>query len=214
MSFECFALETCRTYPNGYVPDEQAIFENSLSYRNDGDGWFIHNSRNISLVGGHFADNEVNLDFDRIDLVELHNAAIVGRSTAYEHVVETQNAPNVCNHQNMARGVELHTFMANQRMESTPQAIFENVHISGFGGTGCSDSAFLWLDDEVRIGTFDYFTTLKGLTIDDASPRANFCRAVNLIRTVASSLKAVHPLAHLASSRTSMMKLMPCTTLY
>lgn len=54
-----------RTYPNGYIPDEQAVFLNSRFYRNRNDGIFFHNSRNLAVVGGVFADNREQLDFDR-----------------------------------------------------------------------------------------------------------------------------------------------------
>lgn len=69
-----------RTYPNGYVPSNVAVFEDSRVYRNDDSGMFIHNSRNITLKGFHFADNEQGVDVDRIDLFELRDSEIVGRS--------------------------------------------------------------------------------------------------------------------------------------
>ena len=69
-----------RTYPNGYVPNEQAIFEDSRVYRNSNSGMFIHNSRNIALSNFHFADNEQGVDLDRVDLFEMYDSEIVGRS--------------------------------------------------------------------------------------------------------------------------------------
>ena len=77
-----------RTYPFGYVPDNAATFENSRSYRNDESGMFIHNSRNITLSGFHFADNEQGVDIDRIDLFEMHDSVIIGRSKGMLHVVD------------------------------------------------------------------------------------------------------------------------------
>ena len=69
-----------RTYPNGYAPDDVAVFENSRSYRNSDSGMFIHNSKRITLDGFHFADNSQGVDVDRIDLFSLTNSQIVGRS--------------------------------------------------------------------------------------------------------------------------------------
>ena len=77
-----------RTYPFGYVPDNAAVFENSRSYRNDASGMFIHNSRNITLSGFHFADNEQGVDLDRIDLFEMHDSVIIGRSKGMLHDVD------------------------------------------------------------------------------------------------------------------------------
>lgn len=76
-----------RTYPHGYVPDNVAVFEDSRSYRNDDSGMFIHNSRNITLSGFHFADNEQGVDLDRIDLFEMHDSVIIGRSKGMLHTV-------------------------------------------------------------------------------------------------------------------------------
>jgi len=177
-----------RTYPNGYVPDNVAIFENSRSYRNDNDGMFIHNSRNITLKGFHFADNEHGLDLDRIDLFEMHDSVIVGRSKDYKDKVISQSAPNVCaGNPTYVRGVEMHTFrhgrgILEEGFGSKVQGAFKNTHFSGFDDTGCETSAVFWADNEVRVGTWDYWTYLENSKVDDVSKGhiANFCRAVNV----------------------------------
>ena len=69
-----------RTYPNGYVPNNVAVMEDSRSYRNSNNGFFIHNSRNITVKGFILADNEQGIDLDRIDLFEMHDSEIIGRS--------------------------------------------------------------------------------------------------------------------------------------
>jgi hypothetical protein len=171
-----------RTYPNGYVPNNAAVFENSRSYRNDNDGMFIHNSRNITLKGFHFADNEQGVDLDRIDLFEMHDSTIVGRSEDYKKIVAAQKAPNVCGgNPSFVRGVEMHTFRHSRGLDPTAlQGKFVNVKFEGFSDTGCTNSAVFWADDEVRRGTWDYWTTLENSQVEDASGShvANFCRAV------------------------------------
>jgi len=172
-----------RTYPFGYVPDNAAVFENSRSYRNDASGMFIHNSRNITLSGFHFADNEQGVDLDRIDLFEMHDSVIIGRSKDYKDKVLSQKAPNVCaGNPTYVRGVEMHTFRAARDLEPTLQGMFKNVTFSGFNDTGCTDSAVFWADDEVRIGSWDYWTSLEESKVEGASEGhiANFCRAVNV----------------------------------
>jgi len=172
-----------KTYPHGYVPDNVAVFEDSRSYRNDGNGMFIHNSRNITLSGFHFADNEQGVDLDRIDLFEMHDSVIVGRSKDYKAKVVSQSAPNVCGgNPTYIRGVEMHTFQAATGLKPSLQGKFKNVTFSGFNDTGCTDSAVFWADDEVRVGTWNYWTTLEDSTADDGSEGyiANFCRAVNV----------------------------------
>jgi len=172
-----------RTYPSGYVPDNVAVFENSKSYRNGASGMFIHNSRNITLTGFHFADNEQGVDVDRIDLFEMHDSEVVGRSKDYKNKVVSQKAPNVCGGKpTYVRGVEMHTFRTATGMEPTLQGKFKNVTFSGFNDTGCTDSAVFWADDEVRRQSWDYWTTLEDSKVEGASEGyiANFCRAVNV----------------------------------
>mmetsp|Transcript_21199 Transcript_21199/g.58957 ORF Transcript_21199/g.58957 Transcript_21199/m.58957 type:complete len:491 (-) Transcript_21199:916-2388(-) len=172
-----------RTYPSGYVPDNAAVFEDSRIYRNDASGMFIHNSRNITLTGFHFADNEKGVDVDRIDLFEMQNSEVVGRSKDYKDKVLSQKAPNICaGNPTFVHGVEMHTFRHARGMESTLQGKFKNVSFSGFNDTGCSDSAVFWADKEVRVQSWDYWTTLEGSKVEGSSEEyiANFCRAVKV----------------------------------
>jgi hypothetical protein len=77
-----------RTYPNGYTPDNVAVFDDSRSYRNSNSGMFIHNSRNITLKGFHFADNEQGVDVDRVDLFEMHDSVVIGRSEGMSYMID------------------------------------------------------------------------------------------------------------------------------
>jgi len=172
-----------RTYPNGYAPENVAVFDGSRSYRNSNSGMFIHNSQNITLKGFHFADNEQGVDVDRVDLFEMHDSVIIGRSEDYKNKVLAQKARNVCaGNPSYVRGVEMHTFRHSRTLLPTLQGKFQNVRFSGFNDTGCDVSAVFWADDEVRVGSWDYWTTLEGSTVDGVSEGqiANFCRAVNV----------------------------------
>jgi len=173
-----------RTYPNGYVPNNVAVFENSRSYRNDNDGMFIHNSRNITLKGFHLADNRIGIDVDRIDLFEMHDSEIVGRSKDYKNKVLSQKAPNVCfTTPSTVRGVEMHTFRHNRGLDAALlQGRFKNVTFSNFNDTGCDAPGVFWTDDEFRIGTWDYWTSLEDSKVEGVSKGqiANFCRSLNV----------------------------------
>lgn len=171
-----------RTYPSGYVPSEQALFEDSRAYRNSDSGMFIHNSRNIALSGFHFADNEQGIDLDRVDQFEMSDSEIVGRSEDYKNKVLSQKARNVCGgwEPKYVRGVEMHTFKANRHLISQVQGAFTNVRFSRFNDTGCDDSAVFWADDEDRYKTWDYWTNLENSQVEgvELGQIANFCRAV------------------------------------
>lgn len=136
-----------RTYPNGYVPDEQAVFLNSRSYRNRGDGLFFHNSRNLAVVGGVFADNREQLDFDRAEEIEFRDAAVIGVSPEYRSLIQTQDVSSICGFYTSVVGIQLHTFTRSTNDDYG--ATVDNVTISGFTNTGCEKEAAFDFDDEV-----------------------------------------------------------------
>ena len=74
-----------KTYPGtGYEPDgSPAVFKDLKSYRNRNSGVFIHNSRNIAIAGGVFADNRIGIDVDRSPTCSVTNATIIGLSPEY-----------------------------------------------------------------------------------------------------------------------------------
>ena len=87
-----------KTYPGrGYSPEgTPAVFENTRSFRNKGSGVFIHNSRNINVDGGIFADNRVQIDVDRSPTCSVLNAEIVGYSPEYKALVDSGYLPYHC----------------------------------------------------------------------------------------------------------------------
>ena len=125
----------------------QAKFLNSRSYRNRGDGLFFHNSRNLAVLGGVFADNREQLDFDRAEEIELRDAAVIGVSPEYRSLLQTQDVSSICGLYTSVVGIQLHTFTrsANDDFGAT----IDNVTISGFTDTGCAKEVAFDFDDEV-----------------------------------------------------------------
>lgn len=87
-----------KTYPGvGLEPEgEPAVFKNTKSYRNRQSGVFIHNSRNINIESGIFADNLIGIDIDRSPTCSISDAAIVGYSPEYRALAEKINAHTLC----------------------------------------------------------------------------------------------------------------------
>lgn len=87
-----------KTYPgNGYEPDgSPAVFKNLKSYRNRNSGVFIHNSRNIAIAGGVFADNRIGIDVDRSPTCSVTNATIIGLSPEYRSLSTQASLPKHC----------------------------------------------------------------------------------------------------------------------
>jgi hypothetical protein len=135
-----------RTYPSGFIPDKQAVFLNSKSYRNRGDGLFFHNSRNLAVVGGIFADNREQLDFDRAEEIEFRDATVIGVSDEYRSLLQSQAVSSICASYDSVVGIQLHTF---SRSTKDNGATIENITLSGFVNTGCSQAVAVDFDDEV-----------------------------------------------------------------
>lgn len=138
-------------YPSGFFPEEQAIFHNSRFYRNR-DGIFVHKCRNLALVGGVYGDSRVQIDVDRADDIEIRDMTVIGTSGEYQSIVETQDAPSICDlygHLSRGRsniGVQLHTFV--NEVEGSG-AVIRNVTFIGFGNSDCDNVAAISFDDEV-----------------------------------------------------------------
>ena len=54
-----------KPYPNGYFPEDRAIFEDIISFRYHGDGIFLRNSKNLGVDGGIFANNRQAIGVDK-----------------------------------------------------------------------------------------------------------------------------------------------------
>jgi hypothetical protein len=136
-----------RSYPHGYMPDNTATFSNSRFYRNKNDGLFFHNSRNLAVEGGIFADHRESLDIDRAENITIRDLRIIGISDDYRVLMREQDADDICRTDSWMSGIELHSFTRDMDFDG---ATIENVTFSGFDGTRCLSSSAFEVDDEVR----------------------------------------------------------------
>jgi hypothetical protein len=138
-----------RTYPHGYMPSEQGVFYESRLYRNRGDGLFFHNSRNLAVVGGVFADNREQLDFDQAEGIDFRDALVIGVTPEYRSLIQSQSVSSICGMYSSVTGIQLHSFSRNTKDNG---AAIKNITISGFMDTGCDNAAAFKFDDKVCIG--------------------------------------------------------------
>ena len=126
-----------KTYPgSGLEPDDTpAIFRNTKSYRNAGNGVFIHNSRNIVVDGGVFADNRVAIDIDRSPTCVVQDAKIIGYSPEYKAIAGPAAFRKHCPSGWPLRGVELHTYW--QGGDKNTGTEVANTFFDHFGDSGC-----------------------------------------------------------------------------
>lgn len=127
-------------------PPKEATFIGCKSYRNEEDGVFFHNSKNLTVVGGIYADNREQLDFDRAEYITLRDATVVGVSPEFRRLMEAQDVDPPCEYGKVV-GVQLHTFTRDSRGNG---AYLQNVSFTGFVDVGCEDAFPIDFDDEVR----------------------------------------------------------------
>ena len=149
------------------MPEEEAVFVNTRSFRNKAGGVFIHNSRNIAVVGGVLADNMIQFDFDRgAHDIRLEGTSVIGVTDLYKSVVRTQ--PDTPAHSDVVIGVQLHGFTLDMSAEG---GTIRDITFSGFSDTQANRTALIAIDDDVSHGHFDYWTTIKGVQLtDDVTP--------------------------------------------
>ena len=135
-----------RTYPHGFDPVEGASFVGCKSYRNEKDGVFFRNSRNLTVIGGIFADNREQIEFDRAEYITLCDATVIGVSPEFRELMQAQGVDAPCTNGKVV-GVQLHAFTRDSRGNG---ATLKNVSFSGFAGTGCDQAYAIDFDDEVR----------------------------------------------------------------
>ena len=160
-------FHSSKTYPFGMLPANESVFYNTRSYRNNLDGVFFHNSRNLVVSGGVLADNMIQFDFDRgAENVRLESSSIIGVTNLYKEVVRTQSGAPA--HSDIVVGLELHTFTLDM---SRGGAKIRNVTFSGFVDTLAKHSTLINVDDAASGGHFNFWSTLQGVTIaDDVTP--------------------------------------------
>jgi len=170
-----------KTYPgSGLEPEgDPAIFQNTQSFRNKGSGVFIHNSRNIVIEGGIFADNRVQIDVDRSPTCSILDATIIGYSPEYRTLAESANLhlPRHCPSGWPIRGVELHTFWSGGDKNSGTTV--DATSFSHFGDSGCTGSTALRIDPENK-GYFDVRTSLSSLSFDPGTDPLSSCDAISV----------------------------------
>ena len=144
------------------MPPQEAVFYNTRSFRNDQDGIFVHNSRNLAFEGSLLADNRVQFDFDQGgENIRLQTASLIGVSDQYKYVLATQ--PEVSAHSSTI-GIELHGFTLDTANDG---ASIRNVEFSGFDDT----MTLVEIDPDASHGHFDYWTTFHDVSVDgDVTP--------------------------------------------
>jgi hypothetical protein len=163
-----------KTYPGaGYFPTgDAAVFKDCQSFRNAGNGVFIHNSGNIKIEGGLFADNRVQVDLDRSPSCTVDGAGIVGYSNEFRQIRETTRSRGHCPSDWPIRGIELHSYWAGGTKNNGSSVV--NTSFEGFGDTGCTNSVAILVDEENK-GYFDVRTEVQNLTFDAASKPLSNC---------------------------------------
>jgi len=172
------AGEGFKLYPNGYFPEDRAIFENVMSFRNHGDGVLLHNSKNLGIEGGVFADNRRGIEIDKqADNVTVSNAVVIGFSDLYQIDVQAGDLASHCPAGIPLVGIQLHSFL---RYRDSKGYVLTNVTFENFGeeDTECIGSVAIEMDDQVDNGHFNAFSSLRNLTFPAGSPgseRFNMC---------------------------------------
>jgi hypothetical protein len=168
-----------RMYPNGFYPDEECVFEDTWSFRNKGDGILLFNSRWLTIRGGVYADNRMQVESDKhADRITIENAYLEGYSDSFRYQVQARR--EVHSHCPVFRplyGIQLHTYL---RFRDSQGYRINNITFKNLGETitGCAGSAALGLDPEVDTGHFDAYAILSNITFEDGTPTSDkieFC---------------------------------------
>jgi len=165
-----------RTYPKGFLPPKQAIFDNTRSYKNRQDGIFFHNSQDLTVRGGILADNQIGADFDRADNILIDGTTVIGVTPRFREIIDTQ--VGTLAHNEVVVGIELHGFATDSSLGG---ATIRDVTFSEFADTRSDHTALIQIDSEKWTGNFDFWTTIEGVQItDDVTPlQFNFFKAAS-----------------------------------
>ena len=133
-----------QTYPTGYIPDGVQEMTGLKSYRNDGQGIFVHLSKNIKFDNVHVADNGfIGIDIDRADGITVMNSEIIGQSRSYTDFMDTQDAPDTCS-KDRSYGIDLHSW---KNFPDGERVTIEDVTFFGFNN--CPKAYPFHMDDDV-----------------------------------------------------------------
>ena len=168
-----------KTYPGaGYNPPTRglATFQNTKSFRNRGAGFFIHNSRNIHIEGGKYADNRRQIDIDRAPGCSVNGASLVGYSQEYRNIVQTSKTRSHCPSEYPLVGVQLHTYWSGGVKNLGTD--ISNVHFERLGSsTGCTGTAAINVEHYENKGYFDVRSSMEGLSFDEETDPIDFCES-------------------------------------
>ena len=136
-----------QTYPTGYIPDGVQTMSGLKSYRNDGQGIFVHLSKNIKFDNVHVADNGfIGIDIDRADGITVMNSKVIGLSRSYTDFMDTQDAPDTCS-MDRSYGIDLHSW---KNFPNSDKVTIEDVAF--FGYNHCPKAYPFHVDDDVSLG--------------------------------------------------------------
>ena len=172
-----------KTYPGaGYNPPSQglATFQDTKSYRNRGSGIFFHNSRNIHVEGGFYADNRKGIDIDRAPGCSVNGATLVGYSPEYREVAAASQSWTHCPSAYPLVGVQMHTYWSGG--SSNLGTDVTNTEFEHLGeDTGCEGSVGLNVDYYEDKGYFDIRSKVEGLSFDSntADGKLSLCDSFN-----------------------------------
>lgn len=140
------------TYPFGFNPPVQAVFDNTRSYKNKRAGVFFHESSDIKLIGGVLADNSIQADFDRADNIEIVGTQVIGSTARFNEIVTSQSRSFA--HSDRIVGVQLHGFAFERKRQG---ANLVDIQFSGFSDAMSTRVALIDIDDDKLSGHFDYW---------------------------------------------------------
>jgi hypothetical protein len=151
-------------YPNGYFPEEEAVYYDMKCFRNKGDGVLMHNSENLAVDGGIFADNRIQIEVDKqADDVRVSNVVVLGFSDSFQYSTTVNKVASHCPAHRPIGGIQLHSYL---RFRDSDGYILENIDFINFGEKatgGCVGSSAIDIDKEVRDGHFDAYSTFRNL---------------------------------------------------
>ena len=161
-----------KLYPNGYFPEEEAAFKDFRSYLNKGDGVLLHNSANLAVEGGYFADNRQGVEVDKqADAVRVSNAHFVGYSQLFMDIATASVTQTHCPANRPLVGVQIHSFL---RYRDSRGYLIEGNTFEMFGEqlTGCEGSSAMNVDPQVRDTPphYDAYATFRNNTYEPGIP--------------------------------------------
>ena len=145
-----------------------------ISFRNHGDGLLLHNSKNLGVDGSVFADNRRAIDIDKqADDVTVTNTNIIGFSDLYQKDVQSGKYQSHCPAWVPLVGIQLHSLLCYRDSKGY---VLSNVTFENYGEeTGGYGSVAIEMDEHVRDGHFDAYSSFHNLTFpESASSKSKF----------------------------------------